>query len=170
MHLEQIQKMIVEVPNFPKAGVMFKDITPILAHGEAFRSLIRHMAEMISPSTTKIVAIESRGFILGSAIAQHMGCGLVVVRKPGKLPRETLRETYELEYGSDALEIHRDAFQKNDKITIVDDVLATGGTASAAERLCEKLGAQVLGSVFLMELTFLKGREKIRNHVASVYT
>jgi adenine phosphoribosyltransferase len=170
MQLDQIEKMILEVPNFPKAGIQFKDITPILADGRAFQALIDHMAERIDHRTQKIVAIESRGFILGSALALKLGCGLVVVRKPGKLPRATLRETYELEYGSDALEIHHDAIRKGESITIVDDVLATGGTASAAERLCEKIGAHVLGSVFLIELQFLKGRSKLKSPAAALYS
>jgi adenine phosphoribosyltransferase len=166
--IDQISRLIVDVPDFPKKGVMFKDITPVLENGEAFKNLILHMAESVNPQTTKLVAIESRGFILGAALAQHLTCGLVLVRKPGKLPRATEKESYELEYGTDTLEIHKDALKPGDKVTIIDDVLATGGTASAVEKLCERLGAQVLGSVFLMEISFLKGRTKLKNTVSAM--
>lgn len=162
MKIEEIRSLIREVPNFPKTGVMFKDITPILENAEAFRSLVGHLAECVSPDTTKLVAIESRGFILGAAVAQHLSCGLVIVRKPGKLPRPTVRETYDLEYGTDSVEVHQDSLLPSDKVTIIDDVLATGGTAAAVENLCDHLGAKVLGSVFFMELTFLKGRGRLR--------
>jgi adenine phosphoribosyltransferase len=142
---------------------MFKDITPILENGEAFLSLSKIIAEKVSKQTDKLVAIESRGFILASAVAQQLGCGMVLVRKPGKLPRETVKESYELEYGTDSLEMHKEALKPGDRVTIIDDVLATGGTAAAVERLCSHLNAQVLGSVFLMEIEFLKGRSKLQN-------
>ena len=169
MTIEQIKNLIREVPDFPKPGILFKDITPILENGAAFRSLSRHLAEQVAPGTEKIVAIESRGFILGAAVAQHLSCGLVLVRKPGKLPRPTLKESYALEYGTDTLEIHSDALCTGDKVTIVDDVLATGGTASAVERLCGKLGADVLGSVFLMEIPVLGGRSRLERNVYSLF-
>lgn len=162
MTLDDINSLIRDVPNFPKPGILFKDITPILEHGEAFSTLIRHLVDKIPADTNKLVAIESRGFILGAAMAQHLRCGLVLVRKPGKLPRTTFRETYTLEYGSDALEVHEDALTADDRVVLVDDVLATGGTAAATERLCERNGAQVLNSVFLMEIEALRGREKLR--------
>jgi len=168
LSLTEIQRLIIDVPDFPKPGVVFKDITPILENAEAFKSLSLHFAERVSPQANKIVAIESRGFILGAAISQHLNVGLVIARKPGKLPRQTIRETYQLEYGEDSLEIHKDALRPGDKIVIVDDVLATGGTARAAEALCEKSGAVVLGSVFLMELGFLKGRDKLKNQMQSL--
>ncbi|MEQ1665238.1 MAG: adenine phosphoribosyltransferase [Bdellovibrionales bacterium] len=169
MKIDAIQKMIREVPNFPKEGVLFKDITPILEDGKAFQSLAKIMAEHVHPSTNKLVAIESRGFILGAAVAQHLSCGLVLVRKPGKLPRPTIRENYLLEYGSDSLEIHADSLTKDDQITIIDDVLATGGTASAVEKLCHKLGANVLGSLFLLEILALEGRKKLTQPSQSLF-
>lgn len=169
MTLEHIHTLIRDVPDFPKPGILFKDITPILEHGEAFAALTGHMAERMPAGANKIVAIESRGFILGSALAHRLGCGLVIVRKPGKLPRATVRESYELEYGTDTLEIHRDAFRSNDHVVVIDDVLATGGTAAATERLCERAGARVLASVFLMEIEALRGREKLKNPSVSLF-
>ena len=166
MTIDQIARMIRIVPDFPKPGVMFKDITPILENGEAFQYLAKHMAEQVHPETDKIVAIESRGFILGAAVAQHLSCGLVLVRKPGKLPRETIRETYELEYGTDSLELHADALKIGDRVTIMDDVLATGGTASAVEKLCERIGAKVLGSVIMLEIPPLDGRARLKHKVS----
>jgi adenine phosphoribosyltransferase len=163
LSMQEIQRLIRDVPDFPKAGIVFKDITPVLENAEAFRSLAQHLAEKVHPQVDKLVAIESRGFILGAAVAQHINAGLVIVRKPGKLPRETVRENYALEYGTDSLEVHKDALKPGDRIVILDDVLATGGTAAATEKLCERLGAQVLGSVFLMELVFLKGRDRLKN-------
>lgn len=162
MTIEQIGRLIRDVPDFPKEGVLFKDITPILENAEAFRSLTTKLAEDIHRNTDKLVAIESRGFILGAAVSQHLHCGLVVARKKGKLPAETVLETYDLEYGTDGLEIHKDALKPGDRVTIIDDVLATGGTASAVERLCEKLEAQVLGSIFLLEVPGLEGRKKLK--------
>jgi adenine phosphoribosyltransferase len=167
MTTEQLQRLILEVPNFPKPGIIFKDITPILLNGEAFRELTRLLAERVPPHTDKLVAIESRGFILGAAVAQHLGCGMVVVRKPGKLPRETITESYQLEYGTDSLQIHKDALKPGDRVTIIDDVLATGGTAAAVERLCDRLGAQVLGALFLMEIAPLNGRSQLKSQVIS---
>lgn len=168
MNIDQISRLIKTVPNFPKPGVSFKDITPILENSEAFLSLSKIMAECIFKPTDKLIAIESRGFILGAAVAQHCGCGLVLVRKPGKLPRETVRESYALEYGTDTLEVHKDSLKPGDRVTIVDDVLATGGTAAAVEKLCLQLGAQVLGSVILMEIEALKGRAKLQSPLVSL--
>ncbi|MCB0350904.1 MAG: adenine phosphoribosyltransferase [Bdellovibrionales bacterium] len=161
MTVDQISRLIRTVANFPKPGVNFKDITPVLENSEAFRALSKHLAEKVNPQTDKLVAIESRGFILGAAVAQHLSCGLVIVRKPGKLPRETIREDYVLEYGSDSVEIHKDSLKPGDRVTIIDDVLATGGTASAVEKLCEKAGAQVLGSIFMMSIESLDGKSKL---------
>ena len=168
MTLEQIHRLILDVPDFPKPGIVFKDITPILENSEAFKSLATLMAEQVSPQTTKLVAIESRGFILGAAIAQHTSAGMVIVRKPGKLPRETVRKTYALEYGQDSLEIHKGALKPGDRVTIVDDVLATGGTARAVEEMCIAIGAQVVGHLFLMEIEFLKGRTKLHSPTKSM--
>ncbi len=168
MNIDQISRLIKTVPDFPKKGIQFKDITPVLENGEAFKALAKLIAENIHKSTDKLVSIESRGFILGAAVSQHLSCGLVLVRKPGKLPRETVRESYALEYGTDSLEIHKDALKPGDRVTIVDDVLATGGTASAVEKLCNHLGAQVLGSVFMIEIEFLKGRTKLAHPALSL--
>lgn len=161
MILEQISALIRNVPDFPKPGILFKDITPLLADGEAFIALAKLMSERVDSSTTKLVAVESRGFILAAAMAQHLGTGVVLVRKPGKLPSRTHEVEYQLEYGSDRLQIHVDALDKSDCVTIVDDVLATGGTAKAVEDLCRPSGAKVLGHVFLMEIAALQGHKRL---------
>ncbi len=168
MTIDQITRLITNVPDFPKPGIVFKDITPVLENSEAFRAMVKLMAERVHPQTTKFVAIESRGFILGAAIAQYVNAGLVIVRKPGKLPRETIKKTYALEYGTDTLEIHKDALKPGDRVTIIDDVLATGGTAHAVEAMCSEMGAQVLGHVFLMEIEFLKGHLKLQAPTSSL--
>ncbi|NCN40968.1 adenine phosphoribosyltransferase [bacterium] len=157
-------KYVKDVVNFPREGIVFKDITPLLENPEAFHSLILEMAEFVSPEVTKIVSVESRGFILGAALAFHCKKGLVLCRKPGKLPGDTHSETYQLEYGQDSLEVHKTSLSKEDKVLIVDDVLATGGTAAAASHLCEKAGAKVLGLQFLIELDFLNGRQKLSDY------
>jgi adenine phosphoribosyltransferase len=163
MTIEAIEKLIITVSDFPKKGVQFKDITPVLQNSQAFKSLSRHFAEKIPQDVTQIVAIESRGFILGCGVAQYCNAGIVLARKPGKLPRATIKETYALEYGTDSLELHYDSFKKGEKIVIIDDVLATGGTAAAVEALCHKAGAQVVQSLFLMEIDFLNGAKKLKN-------
>lgn len=168
MTIEKVKALIRDVPDFPKPGIMFKDISPVLEDGEAFRTMAKLLADKIDPRTTKLVAIESRGFILGAAVAQHLKAGMVIVRKPGKLPRETVKKTYALEYGEDAVEMHKDALNGDDLVTIIDDVLATGGTAHAVEQLCRESGARISGHVFLMELEFLKGREKLQAPVTSL--
>lgn len=168
MTIEKVKALIRDVPDFPKPGIMFKDISPVLEDGEAFRAMAKLLADKIDPRTTKLVAIESRGFILGAAVAQHLKAGMVIVRKPGKLPRETVKKTYALEYGEDAVEMHKDALNGDDLVTIIDDVLATGGTAHAVEQLCRESGARISGHVFLMELEFLKGREKLQAPVTSL--
>ena len=159
--IAQIAELIQNVPDFPKPGVMFKDITPIIENGEAFRSLALHMREHVPPGTTKLVAVESRGFILAAALAQYVDAGIALVRKPGKLPRATLSMNYSLEYGNDILHMHTSSVGPNDRVTIIDDVLATGGTAHAAESLAVKAGATVLGSCFFMEMTGLRGGKKL---------
>jgi adenine phosphoribosyltransferase len=160
--LDQIKKLIRDVPNFPRHGIVFKDITPVLSHPTGFHSLIEMMSELVPNKTNKIVAVESRGFILGAAIAKARGLGLVLVRKPGKLPHKTISHSYKLEYGTDTLHMHADALSGEDLVTIVDDVLATGGTAGAAEELCFQTGANVLQHVFMMELSFLAGKDRLR--------
>lgn len=159
MTLEELKLLVRDVPDFPKAGILFKDITPLLSDAKAFRSVIRLMAaeaDVFKP--TKLVGIESRGFIFGAAMAQEMGLGLVLIRKKGKLPWKTARQSYQLEYGSDEIEIHQDALTASDRVIVVDDVLATGGTALSSIRLCEQLGAKVEALLTFIELEFLKGR------------
>ncbi len=161
MSMEEVAELIRNVPDFPKPGVMFKDITPILESAVAFKSLAQHLKDVVFSGTTKLVAIESRGFILAAAVAQYLEVGVVLARKPGKLPRTTVSVTYDLEYGKDGLQMHMGALSPSDKVTIIDDVLATGGTAHATENLIVKAGAQVLGSCFLMEITALRGSQKL---------
>jgi adenine phosphoribosyltransferase len=157
-----LSTFIRDVPDFPKKGIIFKDITPLLRSPEAFRASIQMLAEPFRDAgITQVVAIESRGFIFGAAVAVELGAGLVPIRKPGKLPWTTRRHEYQLEYGSDILEIHDDAVTANDRVLLVDDVLATGGTAVAACTLLDGLGAEILGAAFLIELGFLSGREKL---------
>ncbi len=168
--VDQLHGIIRDVPDFPKPGIIFKDISPLLADAAAFKSLTKHLAKTVPPHTTKIASIESRGFILGSAVAIELGLGMVLIRKPGKLPFSTFSHSYELEYGKDTLQIHVDALDSNDHVCIVDDVLATGGTASAAEILCVETGATVTGFSMMMELGFLNGRRKLKAPVHSLIT
>ena len=152
-----------DVPDFPKPGVVFKDITPLLDNAEAFRAAIDAMAEpVLALLPTHVLGLESRGFIFGSALAHKLGLGFVPARKPGKLPRPTFSEPFALEYGNDHLEIHQDAFRPGDRVLIVDDVLATGGTGSAARRLVERTGAQAVALTLFIELDFLKGQEQLK--------
>ncbi len=156
---------IRDVPDFPKEGIIFKDITTLLKDGAALRKSVDELtAPYVGQKIDLVVGCESRGFIFGTAVAYQLGVGFIPVRKPGKLPAETISETYELEYGTASLEIHADAIKPGDHILIVDDLLATGGTASATARLVEKLGGKVAGIAFLIELTFLNGRDKIKNY------
>jgi adenine phosphoribosyltransferase len=167
-----LRALIRDIPDYPKPGIIFKDITPLLASREAFRAATDAMAAPFSKSgITHVVAIESRGFILGGPVAQCLGAGFIPVRKPGKLPSQTRRETYELEYGTDALEMHEDAFGDQARVLIVDDLLATGGTANATRRLVEASGATVVGFSFLINLSFLPGRARLTERtVHSVIT
>lgn len=155
------QGCIRDVPDFPKPGIVFKDITPLLADGAAFSAVVSEMATHVGEDVDAIVGIESRGFIFGAALAQQLGLGLVTVRKPGKLPAEVLSIEYELEYGVDRLEIHRDALSQGHRVVIVDDLLATGGTAAATVQLVRNLGAEVAGCLFVIELGFLDGRKAL---------
>lgn len=161
MTIHQIAELIQDVPDFPKPGILFKDITPILDNPEAFRSLAKIFAAQLDPDTEKLIAIESRGFILGSAVVQHFNAGLELVRKPGKLPRKTIQYSYELEYGKDTLEMHQDSIKKGQKVAIIDDVLATGGTARATGELIKQLGGEITGLHCLLEIEFLKGRDTL---------
>lgn len=157
--MSELADLIRTVPDFPKPGIMFKDITTLLRDPGGFRQTIDHFAERYAErGLTAIVGIESRGFIFGAALADRLGVGFVPVRKPGKLPAATLREEYALEYGTDALEIHRDALGESDRVVVIDDLLATGGTLAAAVRLVRALGADVEEAAALIELAFLPGR------------
>lgn len=157
-----LEEKIRNVQDFPKPGIGFKDITTLIADGEAFRYTVNKMADHLrNLGVDAIVGPEARGFIFGTPVAYELGIGFIPIRKPGKLPAEVESFEYDLEYGSDILEIHKDAIRPGMKIAIVDDLLATGGTVSAAVKLVEKLGAQVVGLEFLIELTFLKGRDKL---------
>jgi adenine phosphoribosyltransferase len=160
--MDHLKSKIRHVPDFPKAGILFYDITTLLQDPEGFREAIDSMA---SPFAGKgidvVVGIESRGFIFGSAVADRLGAGFSPVRKPGKLPSTTMRATYDLEYGSDALEIHDDAVKKGQRVLIVDDLLATGGTARAASELVARLGGDVQALAFLIELVGLNGRNRL---------
>ena len=161
-----LKAYIRDIPDFPKPGILFKDITPLLADPEAFAFALQEMEKIVRPlEPDRILAIESRGFIFGGALAARMGVGFIPVRKPGKLPFTTIRETYDLEYGKDSLEIHHDAIRPGQKVVVVDDLLATGGTALATVRLAEKLGAKVAGLVFLIELEFLHGRDRLAGYI-----
>jgi adenine phosphoribosyltransferase len=161
--LQAIYQRIRDVPDFPKPGIVFKDITPLLLDPSALRRVVDLMAAPFRGSrVTRVVSIESRGFLLGAPIALALDAGLVPIRKPGKLPAERGRVEYALEYGTDALEMHRDALSSIDRVLIVDDVLATGGTAEAAAKLVRAHGGEVVGFTFLIELDFLKGRERLR--------
>lgn len=158
--VERIRALIREVPDFPKPGIGFKDITPLLEDHQAFSEAIPAMWEPWEGERIDcVVGVEARGFIFAAPIALHCGAGFVPIRKPGKLPHEIESEEYELEYGSDLIEIHRDAISPGDRVLVVDDVIATGGTAAATCRLVEKLGGEVAGLSFLIELTFLGGRD-----------
>ncbi|MBU2044505.1 MAG: adenine phosphoribosyltransferase [Candidatus Omnitrophica bacterium] len=163
--MSELKKLIRDIPDFPKKGILFKDITTILNDKKAFPSAIDQLAGLIADKDIDyVVAAESRGFIFGAALAYKLGCGFVPVRKPGKLPAKTYRHTYALEYGEDSLEIHQDAFPAGAKILILDDLLAIGGTASAMIELVKKLNGEITAIAFLIELTFLKGKEKLAGY------
>ena len=158
----RIRARVRDVPDFPNPGIVFKDITPLLGDPLLFREVTETLAQRFaSAGVTHVAAIESRGFLLGAPVAQHLGVALVLLRKPGKLPWTTLRESYALEYGRDALEVHTDAMSASSVLLVVDDVLATGGTAAAACALVERCGARVAGIAMLMELAFLNGRARL---------
>lgn len=160
--IEKIKSTIRDVPDFPKPGIVFKDITPILKDGELFRETIKYLAEMIRDLKPDYIAgIESRGFIIGAPLAMELGIGFTLIRKKGKLPYKKKSVTYSLEYGTDTLEIHEDAVEEGKKVIIIDDLLATGGTALASYELLKGIGADVLAVLFLVELEFLKGRERL---------
>jgi adenine phosphoribosyltransferase len=164
-HVERLKALIRDVPDFPQQGIVFKDITPLLSDEAGFSTVIDMIVVHFGRGTVdKVVGIEARGFILASPVAYHFGAGFVPVRKAGKLPWDTKAEEYELEYGMEKLEIHKDSFRPGERVLIVDDVLATGGTARATASLVERLGAKVVGIACLIELSFLKGRDKLQGY------
>ncbi len=163
--MEDLKQMIRNVPDFPKPGIGFKDITTLTKDGISFQKAIEILSDHYNPDEIDvIVGIEARGFIFASALAYKWGKGFVPVRKPGKLPAETIKEEYQLEYGTDAVEIHKDAIEPNQRVLIIDDLLATGGTVAAATRLIERLQGKIVSIGFLIELSFLNGREKLKNY------
>lgn len=160
--MEELKKIIRDIPDFPKKGIVFKDITTLLSDGRNFHRMIDLIAHRyVGKQIDKIVGVEARGFVLGSALAYKLGVGVTLVRKPGKLPAAVRQVTYDLEYGTDTLEIHEDAFRPGDKVIIADDLLATGGTVSAVVKLVEELGAEIVECAFMAELDFLEGRKRL---------
>lgn len=159
-----LKALIREIPDFPRPGVSFKDITTVMKNPQALAYIIRSMAERFrGDGVEMVVGVESRGFALGAPLAYELGAGFVLIRKPGKLPAEKIRVEYELEYGVDALEIHKDALRPGQRVLMVDDLLATGGTMGAAARLVQELGAQIVGFAFLIELAYLGGRQRLES-------
>jgi adenine phosphoribosyltransferase len=162
--MTQFARLIRDIPDFPRKGILFKDITPMLRDAAAFAACVeelraRHEADRIDA----VAAVESRGFVFGGALAMRLNAGFIPIRKPGKLPHDTLSESYALEYGTDTVEIHRDALSHGDRVLLLDDLLATGGTAKAAVTLIRKLGGQVVGASFVVELDFLHGRRRLED-------
>ena len=167
----RVQSTLRAIPDYPKPGILFQDITPVLRDGDLLREVVDEMCEPFrSSDVTHVLGIEARGFILGGAVATALGAGFAPARKPGKLPWERATESYDLEYGSDSLEAHRDALSSGNRVLVVDDVLATGGTARAAGQLVRGLGAELVGWSFLLEISVLRGREQLtgaRYHVVA---
>ena len=160
-----LKNRIRDIPDFPKPGIVFKDITTLLQDFDAFKLSVDMLTKQHQKNKIdKVAGIEARGFIFGAAIAYAMNTGFIVIRKPGKLPYQTIKQTYELEYGSDEIEIHEDAIKSGERILLVDDLLATGGTMAAAAELINKIGGEIVGISFVIELTFLHGREKLKGH------
>jgi adenine phosphoribosyltransferase len=163
--MEDLKNYIRDIPGFPKKGIIFHDITPLLQNAKAFGAAVDEMAKILDGHEIDyLVGIEARGFIFASALALKLRTGLVIVRKPGKLPYVTINASYDLEYGSDSLEVHRDAIHDGSKVVLIDDLLATGGTAATAGKLVEQLGGEILGYCFLVELTELGGDKKLEPH------
>jgi adenine phosphoribosyltransferase len=160
--MNDIKKLIRDIPDFPKKGIVFKDITPLLGDPKGFRRTIEAMAAKLDGKPVKkVVGIESRGFIFGSALAHELSLGFVPARKPGKLPYTTVREAYALEYGTDAIEMHSDAIGPGEKVVLIDDLLATGGTLGACAKLVKNVGGDAVAAIVVVELSFLKGRERL---------
>jgi adenine phosphoribosyltransferase len=163
----RLRGLVRDIPGFPQPGIVFKDITPLLADGDALAGAVTGLAELARPLAPEVViGAEARGFLLGPALARELGCGFVLARKPGKLPHETIRAEYDLEYGADALELHADAVGPGHRVLVHDDLLATGGTARALCDLVATAGGEVCGCVFLIELAFLGGAQRLRPHAA----
>ncbi len=161
--MKELRDLIVDVPGFPKPEIVFKDITPLLHSPSGLALAVDSIASQYAERSIEIVAaVEARGFIFGTAVAYRMGIGFVPIRKPGKLPRKTVSATYELEYGTDTVEMHTDAVESGTKVLLVDDLLATGGTIEACCRLVEEVGAEVVACSFVVELDFLKGRDRLK--------
>jgi len=159
-----IEHYIRDVKDFPKSGIIFKDITPLLADAKALKQTTKALLDLVPQQIDKVVGIEARGFFFGTLLAEHLDAGFVPIRKPGKLPYKTYSETYDLEYGTDTLCMHIDAIKPGERVLIHDDVLATGGTAQAVVKLVEKAGGKVIMLNFLIELSFLKGKDKIKKY------
>lgn len=167
----KIQDFIRDIPDFPKPGIVYKDITPLLQNPEATAKALKALLDLLGEiKVDKVVGIESRGFFFATLLAQKLGSGFIPIRKPGKLPFDTLKASYALEYGEDTLEVHADAIKGGEKVLIHDDVLATGGTAAAACKLIEKMGGEIVQCNFLMDLSFLNGKEKLKNYNVEVLT
>ncbi|WP_432821379.1 adenine phosphoribosyltransferase [Trichloromonas sp.] len=163
--MDELKKIIRDIPDFPKKGIVFKDITTLLSDPKSFHRMIDLIAHRyVGEHIDQIVGVEARGFILGAALAYKLGTGITLVRKPGKLPYKTKKKTYQLEYGTDTLEIHLDAFKPGDRVIVADDLLATGGTVAAVVDLVEELGAEVVECAFMAELEFLEGRKRLPDH------
>ena len=162
--MKKIRALIRTIPDFPKKGILFRDITPLLRDREGFQRAISLLQQECPEDIKAILGIESRGFIFGAALAENLKVGFIPIRKKGKLPYTTERITYRLEYGTETIEIHTDSIQKGEKVVLVDDLLATGGTAAASAKLIEKLGGEIIKILFLIELTDLRGREKLKNY------
>lgn len=161
----ELAGLIRDVPDFPIEGILFKDITTLIRNGDAFREVIDWMVDQhASSNIDTVVAIEARGYIFGAPLAYRLGAGFVPIRKPGKLPAKTISESYELEYGTNSLEMHEDGIEPGQRVLVVDDLLATGGSARAAVNLVDRLGGEIIGVAFLIELDFLNGREKLEGY------
>jgi adenine phosphoribosyltransferase len=164
---EEMKQMIRDIPDFPQPGILFRDITPLISDPRGLAAVVDQTAEPWLGKVDQVLGIESRGFIIGAPVAYRLGVGLTIARKPGKLPYLTIAENYELEYGTTALHVHQDGLAGRSRILVVDDLLATGGTALAAVRLAQKLGSQVVGCAFVIELKALRGRQRLEPIVCS---
>jgi adenine phosphoribosyltransferase len=161
MTADEMKKLIRDIPDFPQSGILFRDITPLISDAHGLAAIVDQVAEPWLGNVDQVLGIESRGFIIGAPVAYRLGVGLTIARKPGKLPYLTIAENYELEYGTAALQVHQDGLAGRERVLIVDDLLATGGTALAAVRLVHKLGGQVAGCAFVIELSGLRGRHRL---------